>query len=237
MIPFDRIMQLLDVHFARGDLAGARRLLDYWLAEALQQGDVRGQIQIRNEQLGLYRRTGAQQDSMRTAEALLPLLDDSVWAATVLLNIATNYCHFGMPQSAEPLYPRVQAAYAALPPDDLRLAALHNNMAACAMARHDYARAYALYTQALQVQALTTPPVPDQAVTYVNRAMALYYASPLDDAVDTDMQAGYALLCMPHHVYDGDFAYVVQKVLPTYAHLGYKQQAAHLQRLLSLCQA
>lgn len=235
MIPTLRILDLLDAHFARHDYAAAARLLAYWLDEAIATGDSEGQIQMRNEQLGLYRRTMDKEAAFATADALLPLLDDSVWAATVLLNIATNYCHFGHPELAVPLYPRVQAAYAALPDDDARLAAMHNNMAACCMARRMYAAACDLYTRALAVQSLTTPPVPDMAITYVNRAMARYYEAPLDPAVDSDMQAAYALLCLPHHTLDGYYAFVVDKVLPAYTHLGYRAQAAQLSALRDRC--
>lgn len=224
MIPIRRILDKLDECFARGDLEAADRLLDYWLAEAQATQDVLGEIQIRNEQLGLCRRRNERDKGLATAEALLLLLGDGVDDATVRLNIATNYCHFGCPDLAAALYPVVEAAYRVLPPDDERLAGLYNNMAAHAYGAHRYAEAAALYSRALAVQdRMATVPI-NKAITYVNRAMCRYLQNPLDERVDEDMMAGYDVVCMLHDIPEGDYTFVLDKVMPIYAHLGYTRQ-------------
>lgn len=225
----------MDDLFAHHDLKGAERLLDYWLAEALAAKDKRSEIQIRNEQLGLFRRTDNKQKGLATAQALLPLLGDQVWEGTILLNIATNYCHFGMPDAAEPLYARVQRAYSTLADTDIRLAGLYNNMAAKEYAQKRYAQAAELYTKALAVQQAQPERVVELGISYVNRATCLYWQNPLDEAVDRDMRLAFSAL-MEDYTRDGYYAFVLSKVLPAFAHLGYAEYTEQLNKRRLECE-
>ena len=57
-VPIRRVIEKLDEHFSRNDLAGAGRLLSYWEKEARLIGDMRGLLEILNEEIGYFRRTG-----------------------------------------------------------------------------------------------------------------------------------------------------------------------------------
>lgn len=56
-VPIRRVIEKLDEHFSRNDLAGAGRLLSYWEKEARLIGDMRGLLEILNEEIGYFRRT------------------------------------------------------------------------------------------------------------------------------------------------------------------------------------
>ena len=54
-VPQQRIIEKMDEYMSRRDYAGAERHLLYWLEEAAQGQDLRGQLLIRNELIGHYR--------------------------------------------------------------------------------------------------------------------------------------------------------------------------------------
>lgn len=242
MIPIERIITKLEYHFGQEDLTSARSLLEYWAGEARTMGDERGLIEILNEQLGLYRRLNDEGASSRTIEELLPLLRAGGWletlsGATMLLNVATNYCHFGHPELAAPLYPEVEATFDKLLPSyDYRLAGLSNNRAASLCAQGRYEEAADLYGKALDQLRHLEGYLPEVAVSLVNRATARYQAYPLDERVDEDMREAYRVLT-GDLVQDGNYVFVLGKLIPIYAHLGYKDEAEDLARRKAAAQA
>lgn len=242
MIPIERIIDKLEYHFGQEDLTSARLLLQYWRAEAQSTGDERGLIEMLNEQLGLFRRLGDEAASDEAIATLLPILKGGEWletlsGATMLLNVATNYCHFGHPEQALPLYPEVEATFRAhLAPYDYRLAGLFNNRAACLRALCDYDGSIELYTQALDQLSHLQGYEAEQAVSLVNRATARYQRAPLDPLVDEDMQAAFAVLLggLPH---DSNYVFVLGKLIPIFEHLGYERESAELRSRRALAQS
>lgn len=233
-IEFARVIDRLEQCFAAHDLSGAERLLLYWQAEADAMGDLQGSVQVANELLGLYRRTNERDKALEVAARLLPRLDtDNVGDATVKLNIATNYCHFGLAEQAAPLYAEVQETYNKyMPAGDYRWAGLYNNMATMATAARDYREAERLYQKALYVIGNIEPVMPELAVAWVNLATAKYRQNPLDAAVDDCMQAAYRTLLREDMPHDGACAFVLGKVLPMFKHLGYTEECEALTALL-----
>ena len=233
-IDLNRVIDKLEAHFAHHDLVGAERLLLYWRGEAEAIGDRRGVNQIDNELVGLYRRTNEKEKALSVADRLLPqLAPDNVGDATIRLNLATNYCHFGQPERARPLYAEAEAVLVRhLAPNDYRLSSLYNNMASYYIAVGNLAEAEKTYEKALDVMRQIEPRMPEMAVTYVNLATAIYRQSPLSDRVDACMMAAYEVLQDPTIAHDGNYAFVLSKVIPLYVHLGYKKETASLENLL-----
>ena len=242
MIPIERIIAKLEYHFGQEDLASARSLLEYWAGEARSTRDERGLIEILNEQLGLYRRLNDEGASSRTIEELVPLLRAGGWletlsGATMLLNVATNYCHFGHPEQAGPLYPEVEATFdKMLPAYEYRRAGLANNRAASLCAQGRYEEAAELYGKALEQLRHLEGYLPEVAVSLVNRATARYQAYPLDERVDEDMQQAYRVLTSGL-AEDSNYIFVLGKLIPIYAHLGYKTEAEDLAKRKAAAQA
>ena len=233
-IDFGRIVPKLEACFARHDLEGAERLLLYWREEAAACGDLRTLTQVDNELLGVYRRLNAREKGLAVASRLLPtLVDDNVGDATVLLNVATNYCHFGLPELAAPLYAKVERTFLAhLPEDDYRLSSFYNNKASMYTSTKQYAAAEQCYRKALDVMRRIEPIMPEMAVTLVNLAVSIYMQNPLSAAVDEAMREAYRVVCLDTMVHDGNFAFVLSKLIPVFRHLGYKDELASLETML-----
>ena len=60
-VPQHRIMEKMDDYMSRLDYAGAERHLLYWLSEARLGGDLKGELMIRNELVGHYRKTAEEE--------------------------------------------------------------------------------------------------------------------------------------------------------------------------------
>ncbi len=176
MIPIQRIIEKEDQLFADGDFAGAGRLLQYWLAEAEANHDLAGLFFLRNEQMGLYRKTGKQEEAFAAAEAglaLIPQLDyeNAVSGGTCYINAATVYKAFGKAKTALPLYQKAKEIYEAqLADNDGRLGGLYNNMALALLDEKQYTEAEELYQKALAVMEKVPDGQLDAAITWLNLA-------------------------------------------------------------------
>ncbi|MBQ6065591.1 MAG: tetratricopeptide repeat protein [Clostridia bacterium] len=237
-IPVRRVLDKLDEYFAKDDSAGAERHLNYWLAEAEENRDRRGELTVRNELVGLYRKTERETEALDAAERAIRLakaigLEGSVTMGTTLLNAATAYKVFDQPEQALALYEQARDLYEAnLPPTDERLAGLYNNMAVTLTALERYAEARDLYEAALSVISGTEGGQADEAVTYLNFA-DLIAAERGPDAGDAAIRAyldkAEALLNDPALPHDGYYAFVCEKCAPTFAFYGYYFTAKELE--------
>ena len=73
-IPIDRIRERLDADYARNDTESAERHLDYWLREAEEGRDLRGELFLRNERMGFFRKAGRKEEAFENAEDVLNLM-------------------------------------------------------------------------------------------------------------------------------------------------------------------
>jgi tetratricopeptide (TPR) repeat protein len=119
-VPQQRIMEKVDEYMSRRDYAGVERHLLYWLEEAKLGHDQRGELMIRNELVGHYRKTGDREKAFLHAEAALKLLDalgfeGTITAGTTCVNAATAYQAFGEPERAFAIFERARKSYEAIP--------------------------------------------------------------------------------------------------------------------------
>ena len=95
-VPQRRIIDKMDEYMSRRDYNGAERHLLYWLEEAKLGGDRQGQLMLRNELVGHYRKTGQKEPAMESAAKALDLrralpmraavrLKRSFWAASTTI--------------------------------------------------------------------------------------------------------------------------------------------------------
>ena len=68
-IPQERIIRKMDEYMSRRDYASAERHLKYWLEEAKLGNDRRGELLIRNELVGHFRKTGNREEALKNGDA------------------------------------------------------------------------------------------------------------------------------------------------------------------------
>ena len=168
------ILEKYDAHMARGEKAEAGRVLEDALALARSFGDEKSELSILSELMGYYRQAGDPARGLEAVErgfALLASLglEGTATAGTILVNGATALSAAGKPEKALRAYEQAFRCFGqTIPPEDLRYAALFNNMAAAdaAITHINLAQLYAETDPdkaqaelALAVEALDSPDI------------------------------------------------------------------------------
>lgn len=243
-VPQQRIIEKLDEYMSRRDYAGAERHLLYWLDEALLAGDARGELMLRNELVGHFRKTGDKDRALEHGDEALRLVDEldfgnTISAGTTYTNVATACNAFGENERSLDLFRKAAALYEGGEHVDPRLlGGLYNNMALTCVAIERFDEADELYARALAVMEEVEAGELEQAITYLNMADAV--AARANAAAGGDesavLQDGYeaceneieacldkaaSLLDTPGLPHDGYYAFVCEKCAPAFAHHGY----------------
>ena len=175
-VPQRRIVDKMNEYMSRRDYAGAERHLLYWLAEAELGRDLQGQLMLRNEMVGHYRKTAQREKAMESAGKALELLrelgmEDSISAGTTYVNIATACNAFGEYERSLELFEKARAAYEdSSYVEPQLLGGLYNNMALTCTALSKYDEALVLYEKAVLVMAKVPDGELEQAITCLNMA-------------------------------------------------------------------
>lgn len=228
-IPQQRVLEKFDEHMSRSDTVGAERHMLYWLEEARLGGDLRGQFQIHNELMGLYRKTAQEEKALRSMEEALSLarelgLEEQVGGATAFVNAATVCNAFGRPERSLSLFTHARTVYEQLlEPDDPRLGGLYNNMALTLVSLGRFDEADALFRRALDVMAHAPNGALERAITYLNMADAAYaqFGERADDAINEYLETALGLLEDDSLPRGGYYAFVCEKCAPTFSAYGW----------------
>ena len=243
-IPQQRIVEKLDEHMARRDYRSAERHLLYWLDEACAMGDKRGELMVRNELVGHFRKTGDARQAFAHADAALGLVgelgfENTISAGTTYTNAATAFSAFGENERAYELFVKATAVYEGNPGTAPHLlGGLYNNRALVCVALGRFDEADALYQRALAVMGKAEHGELEQAITYLNMADAVVtraWAGAGTDAQDAGtfpdaacetevgrlLDTAFELLDAPSVPHDGYYAFVCEKCAPTFAYYGY----------------
>ncbi len=237
-VPQQRIVQKLDEYMSRRDYAGAERHLLYWLEEARLGHDTRGELVIRNELVGHYRKAGNREKALENGEAVLRLLEaldfeDTISAGTSYVNVATACSAFGENERALALFEKARAVYESIPRTQPHLlGGLYNNMALVYKALGRYEEAFALFEKAMDAMTAVPGGVLEQAITCLNMADAVAAEQGLEDGearIFALLDRAYELLQDESAPRDGYYAFVCEKCAPSFSYYGYFAAAEELQ--------
>ena len=234
-IDTSRMIGRLDACFEANDLEEATRVLEYWHREALALNDMRGELSVISEALGLYRKTGNEKAALSAVSRSLFLIDtldmgNTLSAATVLLNAATTLKAFGRAAEALPLYERTYAVYSRdLEKDDERLGGFYNNygLALADLSRKEEAES--AFFSALEIMEDKGKGLLEGAVTHLN--LAHLYELWQDEKIYAHLISAYELLLSPSVPHNGYFIFTVGKCIPSFRHFGLTEEASVLSAL------
>lgn len=237
VIPIRRIMEKLDSHFEKNDLKSAGDLLLYWEREARNLSDERGLLEILNEEIGYFRRTGDGELALSAVNEAFSLIDkleisDEESSATVYLNGATTMKAFGKTSEAMPFYKRAKAIYdAKLAPKDYRIATYYNNVSSAYKELGDLEGAEKACFSALAILDGKAEYNGESAVTHVNLAHIYYDQDVFDERIYEHMEYAWELLSSPENKHNGAFAFLCSKCYPSFAYFGYLEYEKKLKEL------
>ena len=233
-VPQQRIIQKMDEYMSRRDYDGAERHLLYWLEEAKLGYDKRGELLIRNELVGHFRKTGNKEKAFESAEEALRLLKEldfegTISSGTTYTNIATACNAFDENDKSIAYFEKAKEVYEAnekTAPE--LLGGLYNNMALTYTALKEYGKAYGLYEKALKVMKKVDGGVLEQAITYLNMADLLEAEKGYENAeseIFDLVDKAYDCLNDKDVKRDGYYAFVLEKCAPSFSYYGYFQAA------------
>ena len=232
-VPVGRIVEKLDEYLSHDDWAGAGRHLAYWLAEAKAGGDKRGELSIRNEMMGYFRKSGKEAEAREAMREALRLLDElgmsgNIIAGTTWVNAATVCKTFGHADEALPYFELARALYEKeLPESDGRLGGLYNNMALALADLGRYGEAESYYRKALETMQKVPGSELEQAVTWLNLADLLHEQDENAD-VYAMLETAEALLKTESLPRNGYYAYVCRTCAPGFDYYGWFMTAKEL---------
>ena len=243
---YARIVDKLDERMGRRDYAGAERHLRYWLEEMLALDDRRGELAVRNELVGHFRKTGNRDEAIEQGEAVLALVDEldfgnTISAATTCVNVATAFCAFGKSDRALELFARAARIYEGSSQTEAHLlGGLYNNWALACVACGRFDEADELYGRALSMMEQVENGELERAITYLNLADAISARAGEADVVGENFEpvwqddlavreerigrcldTALELLNTPSVPRDGYYAFVCEKCAPVFGHYGY----------------
>ena len=236
-IPQQRIIEKMDEYMSRRDNAGAERHLLYWLAEAQLGDDKRGELLVRNELVGHYRKVGNREKALESGDEALRLLDEldfggTISSGTTYTNVATACSAFGENQRALALFEKARAVYESAPRTAPELlGGLYNNMALACVALGQFDRAFDLYDKAMDAMSKVPGGVLEQAITCLNMANAVEARDGMEAGehrIFDLMDRAWELLDDPSAPRNGYYAFVCEKCVPTFSYYGYFAAAEEL---------
>ena len=236
-IPQDRVIAKMDELMSRRDYKGCERHLKYWLEEAILGNDKKGELLVRNEMVGHYRKTGEKENAFLSAEAALKLLDEldfegSVSSGTTYLNIATAYNAFGEFEKAAECFEKAKGIYESSDSvSPFLLAGLYNNMGLNYVSLEKFGDAYALYDKAIELLETIDNGALETAITYLNIADALKIQKGFENAeIEIFDFLDKAFDCFDDERIErnGYYAFVCEKCAAGFSYYGYFYAADEL---------
>ena len=238
-IPQQRVMEKLNRLLEAQDSDGAERHLLYWMHEALEAGDLRGQLLLNNEMIGFYRKAGRGEEALRAADRALALLDGPDFAGTLssgttFVNAATACSAFGQPERALALFRKARAVYEASPntPRHL-LGGLYNNMAVTCRDLGLWPEATELFDRAMAAMAEVPGGTLEQAITCLNRADTIALEQGTEEGeerINALLEQAAAFLSDPAAPRNEYYAFVCEKCAPGFSYYGWFAEAQELEK-------
>lgn len=238
-IPQKRIIEKMNDYMSRRDYSGAQRHLMYWLEEAKLGHDKRGELLIRNELVGHFRKIGDKQNAFKNASEALKLIDElefdgTISSATAYVNVATAYNAFSKNEEAILLFEKAKKIYESDSKTSPELlGGLYNNMALTNVALKKFDEAFNLYNLAIKAMENVHQGELEQAITYLNMADAFEIQLGSQEAeknICSLLDKAYEMLDSPTLTHDGYYAFVCEKCAPVFSYYGYFLQAADLKK-------
>ena len=235
-ISVNEMIGQVDRLHARNDKDGAIRVLEEYRRTAEAYGDHDGELAAVSELLGSYRITRQEENGMRTADRCFELLKlsgigGSVSAGTILVNCATMLSSFGKTELALKCYTDACRCYSNhLPAEDIRYAALYNNMASVFDQSGETENAEKYYKTAVAVLLKNLDKqdcLLDLSVTYINLAQ-MCLAMENYDGVEEYVKKAEDILDSESMVRDYYYAHTAEKLAGGFGYLGYFMKEAEL---------
>lgn len=238
-VPQRRIVEKVDEYMSRRDYPAVERHLNYWLEEARLGGDLQGELTVRNEFIGHYRKVADREKAFENIDAALHLLKEldlekSRSGAVTFINAGTACNAFDENERALELFEKAKNIIEPDPESDPSvLGGLYNNMGLAHVSLGNYRKACDLYERAMQAMEKVPNGCLEQAITLLNIANAKEYElgpEAAEEEISVLCGRAFELLGKEDTPRDGYYAFVCEKCAPTFSYYGFFADSAELKK-------
>ena len=234
-IPLEKVLSECDALFNQEKKNELGEHLRFWRRRAAEMGDKKNELSLLSEMMGHYRMVRDEAKALaavRDGTALIAELgiSDTASAGTILINAATAMQSFGYAEEAAGYYAQAENCYRKnLPPQDIRFAALYNNMASSCIDLGKFGQAEKFYLQAAEILN-TAGQMMDLAVTFINLAQLYDGLDPEDSKIEAYLDQ--AVACFENDIVprDGYYAHTCRKCAPAFGYFGRFADEKELQK-------
>ncbi len=225
-MPIKRVLNKLDEYFSRNDLAGAEKFLLFWEGEARLGGVPEELIDILNEEIGFFRRTGNIDRGMSVISEAVNIIEKgniekTSAIGTVYVNVATTLKAFGESEKALLYYEKAFDIYSErLAADDYNFAALYNNMALAFEDLNLLAEAENSYKRAVKILRADGEHDAEIAVSLINLAHLYDKSDYNTELIHKLLDDAWEILNGGYLEKNGNFAFVCSKCAPSFDYFG-----------------
>ena len=241
-IDTNRFLKNLDMFFNKNDLPGAGDYLSFWENEARNINDEHALLTILNEYLGYCRRTNNEVKALKTIDECKLLIEklnlsNTISAATIYINAATTYYHFGNIESGLILYEKARKCYVDLKKtDSYEYATLLNNSAGALTSLKKYDDAEKNYLEAIEILKHIGNHESEIALSLVMIAHITFDKTDnADDSiynkVESLLDEAYMYLKSDNIIRNGNFAFILDKCAPSFDYFKRPGQANAMREL------
>ncbi len=226
----EKILAELDNYLRKNDYVSAEKHLLSHLEEAKKIKNGKIILLISNELMGLYRKLGRKEDSVKYKDIALKQIEvmgieRNIGAATTYLNSGTVCKAFGMPEESLSLFEKAKSIYeSSLKPFDKRFGGLYNNMALTLVDLKRFNEAKEYYKKAVTIMENNAFCEPETAITYLNMASAEEAQFGLENSnekIAEYIEKAMELLNKSQDKESGNYAFVCEKCAPVFGYYGY----------------
>ena len=241
-INIDRVLKKLDEFFNNNDLYGAGEYLSFWECEARNTNDDRALLSILNEYLGYCRRVNNKEKAIDTIDECKLLIDklgilNTISAATIIINAATTSAHFGNEKEALTFYDKAKKCYIEYnKTNTYEYATLLNNSASVMSIIKKYDDAERNYLEAIEILKKIGNHEGEIALSLTMLAHITFdKACDPDDSiyqkVESLLDEAITFLKSDKIVRDGNFAFILDKIAPSFDYFKRPGQAKAMRNL------
>ena len=224
-IPLEKVIAECDRLFNQEKKQELGEHLRFWRRRASEMGDKKSELSLLSEMMGHYRMVRDEAKALaavRDGTALISELgiSDTVSAGTILINAATAMQSFGYAEESSVYYKQAESCYLKnLPPQDIRFAALYNNMASSYIDQGNFEQAENFYLQAAEILKKSGH-LMDLAVTFINLAQLYDGFDPQNSKIEVFIDQARGCFENDAVPRDGYYAHTCRKCASAFGYFG-----------------
>lgn len=225
-ISFCSVLEKVDDALSKDNFQEAERILNYWVGQAVSDGDKSTELSLLNELIGLYRKQNEKGKGLAVVSRALVLLDElkltDLTYGTVMVNAATAYKVFGLTDKALELYNLAEVNYRQnVSENDKKFAALYNNEGSLFASIGNAEKATACYEKAIAILDKSEGNELEKAISLLNIADVTPNDVENESKIDNLVDSAYELFNAKGLKRDSYYSFVCKKCASAFGYYGY----------------